>query len=1166
MNKLSIILSGDKKQIYDYIESIESILNICDYQLIVVSNTVENIDTKYEYVIYNYTESYRNFKSFCLSLCKYNKALILEKGIELNKPIIDDIKAYIEEENNENLQCDFKIYIDEDKFFLNRGTLIYNTNSNKNKVLNSILNDYSLLFEADKDIETSVYKLISYKKYKELYKWSETFSDDVKIKIYKYIEREKLYLSLEEIKYLEEEALKYDLNKKYNNYLKIKKLYSNGGEILKEDIINAVKESKFSSKDSYFAMFLLETFNKGALTVDVLSLFHTDERTAYLRYLFEIDEKFYLKVYNFMINIDLFKELNKSNDKSIEVYFDIIKTYINCMSGKSEEVEKKKKLIQMFTDYSNCGLYLLERNLIKGEEAAFLTEISKAASKLDYDVKGAIKILKSCSEKFDFMTLSTRYYIQQLIYENELYTSKLSICMIVKNEENNIERCLKSLKPLVDKGIAEIILVDTGSTDNTVEIAKKYVEKVYFHPWSGSFSEARNWSISLATGEYIFIVDGDDEIKQEDIDKIIKEFSEDDYKKYNTFSLKVKSYFTEKLDDYSTMVQNHIFKNDGSFYYSGAVHNQPMYKKPIKHLNISLMHYGYIMTPEVSEKKYNRTVPLLKKELEKSFNSIDKSIYYRYQLASSYNMHKDYKEALEEVRIYLKIVKDNWNKIKHNYNITYNVLAVIVYFNNELYDEALDICNKSLKMIPEYIDFMYFKGNILFIKKNYKESIKCMKQYLEMLDKFDSLDISKDDRYVFYTLNSSKEVYLKMINGYYMLNDYKQCIEYINKIQDEEILQKIIYIIFECYFKEKEYKKLIKLYETYITPENYSIFNYYIKTNLKDLSEEDKKILMNNFMNSSVNTEYLNILDKSSLNMIKSEPNKILHLIDKFDIENIDTSGAKIILELILPIIKENNYFKYGSIIELKSFKRCVKFVLNRTLNLKEFDRFSNEELLSLLDKYLDICVHLITIGNKEALHGNEYRFCKCIIKAFEELQNKNLISAVKFIRDGVKEDSVMARPMQLFIDKILKNNRVESAESEISSMNNEMNVYSENIKKNIEQLITDGSLDAAINLVEEYMKIIPNDVEAYSIKAVILIMQNRLSDAKVVLKEGLNIDKNNFDLLYNLAYVYENLNEFNNSLRTYIRAKENCNDKNMSDEISKIINKIKDEIKQRNN
>ena len=100
MNKLSIILSGDKKQIYGYIESIESILNICDYQLIIVSNTIEKIDTKYEYIIYNYRESYRNFKSFCLSLCKYDKVLILEKGIELNKSIIDEIKTYIEKNKN----------------------------------------------------------------------------------------------------------------------------------------------------------------------------------------------------------------------------------------------------------------------------------------------------------------------------------------------------------------------------------------------------------------------------------------------------------------------------------------------------------------------------------------------------------------------------------------------------------------------------------------------------------------------------------------------------------------------------------------------------------------------------------------------------------------------------------------------------------------------------------------------------------------------------------------------------------------------------------------------------------------------------------------------------------------------------------------------------------
>ncbi|HQF33746.1 MAG TPA: glycosyltransferase, partial [Petrotogaceae bacterium] len=60
----------------------------------------------------------------------------------------------------------------------------------------------------------------------------------------------------------------------------------------------------------------------------------------------------------------------------------------------------------------------------------------------------------------------------------------LSICMMVKNEERHLEECLQSLQPLVKELGAEIIVVDTGSTDSTVEIAKKYTDKLYFHEWN----------------------------------------------------------------------------------------------------------------------------------------------------------------------------------------------------------------------------------------------------------------------------------------------------------------------------------------------------------------------------------------------------------------------------------------------------------------------------------------------------------------------------------------------------------------------------------------------------------------------------------------------------------------------------------------------------------
>ncbi len=65
--------------------------------------------------------------------------------------------------------------------------------------------------------------------------------------------------------------------------------------------------------------------------------------------------------------------------------------------------------------------------------------------------------------------------------------------MIVKNEEQYLDNCLKSIKDIAD----EIVIVDTGSNDRTVEIAKKYTDKIYFHPWKDSFSEARNHCIRI---------------------------------------------------------------------------------------------------------------------------------------------------------------------------------------------------------------------------------------------------------------------------------------------------------------------------------------------------------------------------------------------------------------------------------------------------------------------------------------------------------------------------------------------------------------------------------------------------------------------------------------------------------------------------------------------
>ena len=302
--------------------------------------------------------------------------------------------------------------------------------------------------------------------------------------------------------------------------------------------------------------------------------------------------------------------------------------------------------------------------------------------------------------------------------------------MIVRDEEKFLDKCLYSLKPLIDLKLAELIIVDTGSIDKTVKIAKKYTEKVYFKEWNNNFSEARNYSISFAKGEYIFIMDADQDMDKSEVDKLIKIFSSNDYKYYNTFSVIYKNFMSEDLKNYNYSAINIIFKNDGNFRYDGKIHNQALYSEPVIKLDIYMNHYGYIMTDDIKEKKFKRTATLLKEEIKKD----PKNIYYIYQLSRSYEMHGDNKEAILEVERYIKLME----KIELNYilKLSYYHNAMIIYFNAKEYDKCIYYCKESLKIDNELIDAYYLMGCSYSMNGNIDKAILNLELYLKYLENF----------------------------------------------------------------------------------------------------------------------------------------------------------------------------------------------------------------------------------------------------------------------------------------------------------------------------------------------------------------------------------------------------------------------------------------------
>ena len=275
--------------------------------------------------------------------------------------------------------------------------------------------------------------------------------------------------------------------------------------------------------------------------------------------------------------------------------------------------------------------------------------------------------------------------------------------MITKNEEKYLGQCLNSVNDLVD----EIVIVDTGSTDKTKEIAKKFNAKIYDFKWIDNFSAARNESLKHATRDWILVFDADEVVEKHDLIKM-KDAIEN-ANNFAGFSLEQRSYLNNYFegaaenDSDFELVKNYrfylphnlvrLFKNNQGLHFKHKVHElvedsiteqNLIYKR----LDVVLHHFGSLKDEKLIIEKTEQYSRIILEQLKENPDSAR----YNYQAARMYLGTKDFANALK----FFKITA----KLNTKYKLVFSEIAKVYLQMNDK-NKAIEYFKKSMKHNPE---------------------------------------------------------------------------------------------------------------------------------------------------------------------------------------------------------------------------------------------------------------------------------------------------------------------------------------------------------------------------------------------------------------------------------------------------------------------------------
>jgi len=231
-----------------------------------------------------------------------------------------------------------------------------------------------------------------------------------------------------------------------------------------------------------------------------------------------------------------------------------------------------------------------------------------------------------------------------------LQRQTLSVCMIVKEAQGTLYRCLESVKPIAD----ELIICDTGSTDRTVEIAQEYTDQVYRIPWEDDFSAARNRSVEKATKDWILWIDADEYlVGAEHLGKYLRD------NMYNGYVIRQHHHAIDA--QFKPDVPVRLYRNHRGVGFYGCVHEHPEtalnqgVTPAVILSDVHIVHDGYV-TEEIRRRRFLRNLPLLIKDRQRHPNRRLGLVFLErdYVHLARYDLERTRGQMTEKARRYLE--------------------------------------------------------------------------------------------------------------------------------------------------------------------------------------------------------------------------------------------------------------------------------------------------------------------------------------------------------------------------------------------------------------------------------------------------------------------------------------------------------------------------------